>query len=191
MGTTVQLVCGVKAQSWLGIWGLADCTYCVSSQEEHLQEHKSYLFRFASVAPWAEAGPSPAQKCISTLVSVHLLQELFSDFFSNASPVPFGPSMLPLFREAWLFLDTIVHLTSLTASQRQIFYLIHFFFFCMVPHLKKNFRYLSRTYSSVFDRNINREKKKPKNKLILCLWGLNPCEKNHSLDLSITVSVLG
>lgn len=32
------------AQSWLGIYGLADSIYCISSQAEHIKEHKSLDF---------------------------------------------------------------------------------------------------------------------------------------------------
>lgn len=30
-----------KAQSWIGVWGLADWMLCVSCQMETLQEHES------------------------------------------------------------------------------------------------------------------------------------------------------
>ena len=39
----VNLVWGEKAQSWLGIWGLADWIYCISGQEEDLQGYESCL----------------------------------------------------------------------------------------------------------------------------------------------------
>ena len=42
-GRIVRLVWGEKSQSWLGVWGLADCIYCVSGGAEHLQGHKNYL----------------------------------------------------------------------------------------------------------------------------------------------------
>ena len=32
-----------RAQSWLGVWGLAGWIYCVSGQGEHLQGRESYL----------------------------------------------------------------------------------------------------------------------------------------------------
>lgn len=36
-GHTINLAGGVKAQRWLGIWGLTDRIYCVSGQAEHFQ----------------------------------------------------------------------------------------------------------------------------------------------------------
>ena len=42
-GHIVTLVGGEKAQSWLGLWGLADWTHCLSGQAEHLQGHECLL----------------------------------------------------------------------------------------------------------------------------------------------------
>ena len=42
-GHMVGVVWGEKAQSWLGIWGLADWIYRISSEAEYLQGPESSL----------------------------------------------------------------------------------------------------------------------------------------------------
>lgn len=42
-GHRANFLWGEKAQSWLGIWGLADGTDCVSCQVDHSQGHQTYL----------------------------------------------------------------------------------------------------------------------------------------------------
>lgn len=39
-GHTANRVWGKKAQSWFGVWGLADWMDCVSGQAKHLQGQK-------------------------------------------------------------------------------------------------------------------------------------------------------
>lgn len=56
-GNIVNVAWDEEAQSCLHVWGLADRTYCISGQMEHLQGHESYLNLFAGLAPWAGVSP--------------------------------------------------------------------------------------------------------------------------------------
>lgn len=73
---TLVIVWAEKAQSWLGIWGLADWIYCISGQEVDLQGYESYLS--SSLLMW-HSGQEPLD-----LWSRKLFQQ-----FQDGNYVPF------------------------------------------------------------------------------------------------------
>lgn len=153
-----------------------------SAQVEHLYGHESSLTPslLTGHVGWSgsisglemhfNTGKSPSQTPSPSPRTVFW-------FLSKYGPSSFGPSVLYLFHEAWIFLNIIVCLTRLTAPRRWVSYLIQFSR-VIVSHLKRNSRWLSKTNSSIFDRNTNHEK--TNNKLTLCFWDPNSCE-NHPL----------